>query len=275
MEENKSAVLTYEEFKEMSMAPIKYDGASIFRLDIHVCPAKMVCPYPKFKIWRMSKTYHDTKESAIEFLRNKFKLLEGNRIYCAYVFQIPLNPSDSSINFTKGWMLDGDGNEIERTLCADTKDASDVMLGIFRGRDNSRFKCGDVVEYIHGSVMMDDGDFHEAEIGVVVSPPCDTEWYWKKYLKHTVPLIEVALSDEEIPRGYVRNDYSDDNYDVMGLFEGVGCGDTRVESMCVHPLQFPLPEEYRKGLMDEFEKVLKEDYPERYSSYVAHLTKKN
>lgn len=265
----RTADLTYEEFREIAMTPCQYDGESIFRLDIHVCPEKMVCPYPKFELWRKSKTYHDTKDSAIEFLKNKFKLLEGYRIYCAYVFQIPLNPSDSSINFTEGWMLDGDGNVIERTLCADTMDASDVMLGIFRGRDNPRFKCGDVVEYIHGSVMMNDGDFHEAELGVVVNPPYDTEWYWKKYIKHTVPMIIGAVPGEEIPRGYVRNDYSDDNYDVMGLFEGEGCGDTRVESMCVHPLHFSLPEEYRKGLMAEFERVLKEYYPERYRRYVA------
>lgn len=125
------------------------------------------------------------------------------------------------------WIYDHKGSLIDRSLVS-SYHWHKGLAGCFLGRDNARFRPGDIVEFL--SI---DRALHKlsAELGIVYSAPLTIEqarrWYENRNGEFDLTL-----------------DYSDDSYTVLTL----PGGHTHVSSSSIRKPLFPIPDEGRRRL---------------------------
>lgn len=248
--------ITYRDFERLALNPEKMDGDSVFRLGVYTYTKDRTQPYGRFKIFLTSQTFHKTLESAVGFIR-KVEVDIDDEIYVAMVHELPLDPVDEDMMFKRFWTFDGNGDLIDKSLCARAQFFSDRRGCTFRGRPKSmrRFERGDIVEYITSGCTYSD-DVMDVRLGVVIDYPASVEDAWRFAVSTASDFNEEtsAIVDGE----YSCMGYVDDRYTlvVKGLFEDDD--DKRVESLCMFRRHYPIDCELRSEMVSRTERYFAE-----------------
>lgn len=248
--------ITYQDFERLALNPEKIDGDSVFRIGIYTYTKDREQPYGRFKIFLTSQTFHKTLESAVEFI-HKVEVDVGDEIYVAMVHELPLNPIDEDMMFKRFWTFDGNGELIDRSLCAGVQFFTDRKGCTFRGRPESmrRFERGDIVEYIDPGYTYSDVAL-DVRLGVVIDFPVCIEDAWRFSV---MMASDFKKATESVIDGeYTCMGYGDDRYKlvVKGLFEDAD--DRRVESLCVFRRHYPIDCELRSEMVSRNERYFAE-----------------
>ncbi|MCM1139187.1 MAG: hypothetical protein NC453_11515 [Muribaculum sp.] len=228
--------MTYREFEQLAMNPPEDKRPSVFVLHVYRY-AKGCEPaeYPEFDV-DCKLYYFVSLEQAIDKMQ---EFVGSERLYCFQIKQIPLGIRTESGDYSRLWLYNRDGFLLDRSYASSIFAGSDERYEPFRGRteSNTRFRPGDIIEYLAGDCKV--------RIGVVLYTPCSVKRLWEQMTKHHTE-AEINPNDQYM-------DFSDDNYIVIDEdYECWGC-DYNVQSYDVLPLSMPLPEDMQKRLMAKYE----------------------
>lgn len=213
----------------------------IFRIEIFSCGLDMddENPYPRFPVYRLAECLFDAYEKAAEAIHkisDEFAEREPP-LYRLFLRQLALDHVYYNGDFIKLWVFNHKGEEIDRSLCANW--GVDKPENIFRGRPENlvRFKPGDIVEWLNGN---------EARLGVVYSTPLPPE-----------EAREIAGRLERRGAGF-HLDWSDDSYTIIDGPDYMASHE-HVFSPFVSSPTFPVPEDLRLKLLEDYNALLEKD----------------
>lgn len=227
--------MTYEEFEQVAMNPPEDKRPSMFVLHVFRLPNDDESEYPEFDV-REKEIYFSSFEAATERMLD---LVGLERICCFQIRQIPLGIEAECGDYSRLWLYSKDGVLLDRAYASSIFADSSMRYEPFHGRteSNTRFRPGDIIEYLAG-----DG---KVRIGVVLYTPCSVKRLWEQMMKHH--------SEADINPDDQYMDFSDDNYIVIDEdYECWGC-DYNVQSYDILPLSMPLPDDMRNRLVAKYE----------------------
>lgn len=187
--------MTFDEFKELALNPPRYQGGTIYRLDVYCYVDEWGDLSDGSELHHGFQGYCSAWAEADSGLMQVYETLkkEGFRIYCAIITELPTcvnMPIDRPVSVR---VYDEDAILIERTLCSKLW-MDDQPTEIFRGRTESqtRFKPGDIVEILEICAESP----ATIKTAIITAVPPSVERCWE--LKHKLPDgIYPGFEDDE------------------------------------------------------------------------------
>lgn len=254
--------MTFEEYKYLAENPQFPDRSAIFKVEVYTMfnhsmgTQNLFRPEPK-KYYRKSmgepkkysETYCMTFEEAKQHLHNEMEQIRMRNvfeIYCAYIYQIPINENAIYFPYDRAWLYDHKGNLIDQSYCPLYINEEHFP---FRGRPEYaiRFKRGDIVE-----LLVDYCD--RSKFVIVYNTPPDIERAYE-------------MNNQLSKRGNCL-DYSYDRYTVVDIDIVLTYKDDGL--ICVDPLRlikprFDPPKNVVKNLNQRLQKAIKNRMKSEFS----------
>lgn len=279
--------MTFKEFKRLAVEPPRKDEPTVFRIRIYLVDMDSVDEnsgisyedqktpsaeeieqrrvfYPSYGLRHYHEFFSQDLAGAEAIVRKQAAALaeRGEMVYCFEVDELPFGENVMG-DYVSSRVYDANGSLLDQSLCSTFFNEERDDYRHFRGRDQSRFKKGDIVEVHYGDSV---------ELAIVVGMPATVDWCYRYGLRVVESMRRRCpeMGEEELTRlsfskWYMLDD-TDDSYTVINqpaeaYIDGHGnevlhWPHDHVGSLRVFTPRFPIPEKIERELKTYYQQYM-------------------
>jgi hypothetical protein len=234
--------MTFEEFKKLAERPRYSSENALFRVEVLSYPIDST--YPVIRLAKEQVAFFLNIELAENDMRKAMRKLcsKSDKIYGAYIYQMPLGEITLCREADKIWAYDGNGELVSESFSELPSHGNN--LGSFRGRPSNAipFHPGDLVEIINDK---------EAVLGIIIHEPPTISEAWEIYQRAWHSYAEMGVTEERAEQMHVL-DETDDAYCVLAITDADYQHHSVVGVSKPHLL---IPDDMRQSLLKRFKQI--------------------